>query len=65
MATLMTSGVVTPSWSRGPIIYEGEGEGGKSSLLSLLLASELPSVRRSKFRNENSALMNRHNLFRL
>ena len=59
----MTSGLVTPSSSRGRIIYGGEGgggggEGGKSSLLWPLLASELRSVPGSKFRNENFALMN-------
>ena len=36
----------------------GGGEGGKSSLLWPLLASELRSVPGSKFRNENFALMN-------
>ena len=62
VATLMTSGLVTPSSSRWRIIYGGEGggggDGGKSSLLWPLLASELRSVLGSKFRNENFALMN-------
>ena len=65
LSGLPAAGLVTPSFSRGPIILWGGGVGAKPSLLWLLLASEFPSVRGSKFRNENSALMNRHNLFRL
>ena len=56
----MTSGLVTPSSSRGRIIYGGEGGAGErgESPPFCDLSWPLRSVPGSKFRNENFALMN-------
>ena len=55
----MTSGLVTPSSSRGRIIYGGEGgERGRRGKVLPFVTSLGRSVPGSKFRNENFALMN-------